>query len=136
MSGIDHSTIVKYVRQYDTNNIITNPSRLLTSGTASDDIEYYASQRSWNGTGYLCHRSHPSLSSILEVLFIRLRSISAQALPIGIGLQLLVLCVSTSKVRSIVFPCSGHYGRHPRSDGLPYLVTLMDIHPLSSYPFD
>ena len=71
MSGIDHCTIVKYVRQYDTNNIITDPSRLLTSGTESDNIEYYASERSWNGIGYecyLCHRGYHSLRALNQHL--------------------------------------------------------------------
>lgn len=70
-SGIDRNTINRYVRQYDTSNIITDPSRLLTSGTASDNIKYYASDRSWNGYGYecyLCHSSYSSLASLNQHL--------------------------------------------------------------------
>ena len=70
-SGIDRTAINKYVRQYDTNNIITDPSRLLTSGTASDNTKYYASERSWNGYKYecyLCHGTYTSLSSLNQHL--------------------------------------------------------------------
>ena len=70
-SGIDHSTVVKYVRQYDTNNIITDPSRLIGSGTDSDNVKYFASERSWNGYKYecyLCHSSYFSLASLNQHL--------------------------------------------------------------------
>ena len=70
-SGIDRTAINKYVRQYDTNNIITDPSRLLTSGTASENTKYYASERSWNGYKYecyLCHGTYTSLSSLNQHL--------------------------------------------------------------------
>ena len=70
-SGIDRTTINKYVRQYDSNNIITDPSRLLTSGTASENTKYYASERSWNGYKYecyLCHGTYTSLSSLNQHL--------------------------------------------------------------------
>ena len=70
-SGMNRATVVKYVRQYDTNNIITDPSRLLTSGTASDNIQYYASDRSWNGNDYecyLCHRNYASLKALNQHL--------------------------------------------------------------------
>jgi hypothetical protein len=59
------------VAQYDTSNIITDPSRLLTSGTASDNTRYYASSRSWNGNGYecyLCHKSYTLLASLNQHL--------------------------------------------------------------------
>jgi len=61
-SGVDRATINRVVRQYDTNNIITDP-RLLTSGTASDNTKYYASDRSGNGEGYECYLCHRSFSS-------------------------------------------------------------------------
>ena len=70
-SGIDRATINRFVRQYDTNNIITDPSRLLTSGTASDNTKYYASERSWNGYRYecyLCHSGYSSLTSLNQHL--------------------------------------------------------------------
>ena len=70
-SGIDRSTINRYVRQYDTNNIITDPSRLLTSGSSSDNTKYYASGRSWNGYRYecyLCHNTYTSLTSLNQHL--------------------------------------------------------------------
>jgi hypothetical protein len=59
------------VRQYDKTNLITDPSRLLTNGTASDNTKYYASNRSWNGCEYecyLCHRGYPSLTSLNQHL--------------------------------------------------------------------
>ena len=66
-SGVDRTTINRYVRQYDTNNIITDPSRLLTSGTTSDNTKYYASARSWNGYGYECYLCHNSYSSLVSL---------------------------------------------------------------------
>ena len=70
-SGIDRATLNRYVRQYDKNNIITDPSYLLTSGTDSDNTKYYATESSWNGRGYechLCHSSYPSLASLNQHL--------------------------------------------------------------------
>ena len=70
-SGIDRATINRYVRQYDTNNIITDASRLLTNGTASDNTKYFASERSWNGYRYecyLCHSSYSTLASLNQHL--------------------------------------------------------------------
>src|ERR1700735_4994166 len=65
-SGIDRTTVNKYVRQYDTNIIITDPARFLTDGT-SDNIKYYASDRSWNGYGYECYLCHRSFASLVAL---------------------------------------------------------------------
>ena len=43
----------------DKKNVITNPSRLLTNGSGGYeppvDDEFWATERSWNGTGYECY---------------------------------------------------------------------------------
>lgn len=56
-SGMTRSQVDKYVRQFDTNNIITDPSRLLTGGSSSSssqEITLIATERSWNGSAYQC----------------------------------------------------------------------------------
>ncbi|KAF8971851.1 hypothetical protein BDZ97DRAFT_1693153 [Flammula alnicola] len=72
-SGVDRATVNKYVRQYDTNNVITDPARLLAggSGSANQDIRYYATAASWNGSGYeccLCHLVYRSLPALNQHL--------------------------------------------------------------------
>ena len=70
-SRMDRSAVNKFVRQYDTNNIITDPSRLLTDGNTRNNIKYYASERSWNGDAfecYLCHRGYSSLTALNQHL--------------------------------------------------------------------
>jgi len=52
-SGIDRKTVNRYVRQFDKSGVITDPSRLLTSG--SEDVTYMATRASWNGRGYECY---------------------------------------------------------------------------------
>jgi hypothetical protein len=66
-SGIDRTTINRYVRQYDTSNIITDPSRLLTNGATSDNTKYYATERSWNGYKYECYLCHSNFSSLASL---------------------------------------------------------------------
>ncbi|KAJ7794081.1 hypothetical protein B0H14DRAFT_2392867, partial [Mycena olivaceomarginata] len=67
-SGADRPTINRYVRAYDTNNLITNPSRLLTGAS---DTTYVASERTWNGRAYecyLCHGDYRTLASLNQHL--------------------------------------------------------------------
>ena len=66
-SGIDRIAINRCVRQYDTNNIITDPSRLLTSGTSSDNTKCYASGRSRNGHAFECHLCHSTYTSLASL---------------------------------------------------------------------
>lgn len=61
-SGADRQTINRYVRQYDTKNIITNPPRLLTVGTS--DVTYVASERAWNGSAYECYLCHAGFRTL------------------------------------------------------------------------
>ncbi|KAJ7862721.1 hypothetical protein B0H13DRAFT_2566106 [Mycena leptocephala] len=61
-SGADRQTINRYVRQYDTKNIITNPPRLLTVGTS--DVTYVASARAWNGSAYECYLCHAGFRTL------------------------------------------------------------------------
>ncbi|KAH9486132.1 hypothetical protein JR316_0000196 [Psilocybe cubensis] len=70
-SGINQTIINRYVREYDTNNVITDPSRMITGGSSVGDITYIATERSWNGCGYecvLCHKVHHSLLSLNQHL--------------------------------------------------------------------
>ncbi|KAF4612362.1 hypothetical protein D9613_004354 [Agrocybe pediades] len=52
-SGVTRQMIDRYIRQKDTNNIITDPSRMI-GGSSQQDVTYIASERSWNGHGYQC----------------------------------------------------------------------------------
>ncbi|KAJ6517249.1 hypothetical protein C8R47DRAFT_250607 [Mycena vitilis] len=70
-SGADRQTINRYVRQYDTKNIITDPARLLTGGGGGSDVTYTATSRSWNGSAYecyLCHVGYRTLAALNQHL--------------------------------------------------------------------
>ncbi|KAF7347038.1 Proteophosphoglycan 5 [Mycena venus] len=70
-SGADRATINRYVRQYDTQNIITNPARLLTAGSEATSTTYVASARAWNGSAYecyLCHGGYRTLAALNQHL--------------------------------------------------------------------
>ncbi|KAF9471814.1 hypothetical protein BDN70DRAFT_845083 [Pholiota conissans] len=72
-SGVDRTAVNRYVRQFDTNNIITDPSRLLTGSSANPDqnIHYIATDASWNGRGFeccLCHNVYRSLNALNQHL--------------------------------------------------------------------
>ncbi|KAF8910191.1 hypothetical protein CPB84DRAFT_1834193 [Gymnopilus junonius] len=49
---------------YDTNNVITTPRHMITGGSASGDITYIATSRSWNGSGYECYLCHGIYSTL------------------------------------------------------------------------
>ncbi|KAF9532126.1 hypothetical protein CPB83DRAFT_760326 [Crepidotus variabilis] len=69
-SGMTRSTVNQFVRQYDTSNFITDPSRLLT-GASETQITHIASDAAWNGRAfecYLCHSQHPSLKGLNQHL--------------------------------------------------------------------
>ncbi|KAJ7933296.1 hypothetical protein B0H13DRAFT_1592478 [Mycena leptocephala] len=69
-SGADRQTINRYVRQYDTKNVITDPARLLTGGGTSE-IQYTATERAWNGSAYecyLCHAGYRTLAALNQHL--------------------------------------------------------------------
>ncbi|KAJ7177404.1 hypothetical protein C8R43DRAFT_1193400 [Mycena crocata] len=64
-SGSNRQTVNRIVRQYDTNNVITNTARLLTGG--DNQVNYMASAASWNGSAYecyLCHGGYRSLAAL------------------------------------------------------------------------
>ncbi|KAJ7264778.1 hypothetical protein C8J57DRAFT_407549 [Mycena rebaudengoi] len=70
-SGATRQIVDRYVRQYDTNNVITDPSRLLTGGSGGDTVRYYATAAAWNGAAYecyLCHRGYRSLPALNQHL--------------------------------------------------------------------
>ncbi|KAJ7800778.1 hypothetical protein B0H14DRAFT_2218195, partial [Mycena olivaceomarginata] len=69
-SGADRQKINRYVCEYDTQNVITNPACLLTCGDDSE-ITYVASARAWNGTAYecyLCHGCYRTLAALNQDL--------------------------------------------------------------------
>jgi len=56
-SGINRDSVNRFVRRYDRNNVITDPSRFITYGSGDDDedISYIATRESWNGSGFECY---------------------------------------------------------------------------------
>ncbi|GLB43622.1 putative zinc-finger of C2H2 type [Lyophyllum shimeji] len=70
ISGMNRRFINDKVRELDRNNIITDPSRMLT-GPSHPHIEYYATGAAWNGRAYecyLCHGEHTSLKALNQHL--------------------------------------------------------------------
>ncbi len=71
-SGVNRNAVNRYVRQLDTNHVITDPSRLITGGSSgNEEIEYYATDASWNGSGfecYLCHNVYSTLKGLNQHL--------------------------------------------------------------------
>ncbi|KAF7335284.1 Zinc finger protein [Mycena sanguinolenta] len=53
-SRMDRQTLNRLLRQYDTNNVITKPSRMLEY----TETTYYATERAFNGLGYECYLCH------------------------------------------------------------------------------
>lgn len=69
-SGVTRQIINRYVRQYDTSNVITNPARLLTGGgghNTYDDVTYSATAASWNGYEYECYLCHSAFRSLVAL---------------------------------------------------------------------
>ncbi|KAK7026332.1 hypothetical protein R3P38DRAFT_2949282 [Favolaschia claudopus] len=67
-SGADRKVINRVVQTYDTQNIITNPARLITGG---GNTTYAASERAWNGYAYecyLCHADYRTLAALNQHL--------------------------------------------------------------------
>jgi len=66
-SRVNRNTVNDYVRQIDRNHVITDPSRLITGGSAGRTVTYQASSAAWNGHAYecyLCHRDFGTLSGL------------------------------------------------------------------------
>ncbi|KAF9225261.1 hypothetical protein BS17DRAFT_587858 [Gyrodon lividus] len=64
-SGVNRRMVEQYIRQIDRNNIVTDPSRLLTAG---DDVhQYIATERSWNGRGYECVLCHSPFRTLTDL---------------------------------------------------------------------
>ncbi|KAF7782994.1 hypothetical protein Agabi119p4_2370 [Agaricus bisporus var. burnettii] len=64
VSGIDRSYVDQKVREYDRNNIITDPSRMITGSGSQSNSTYYATKAAWNGYAfecYLCHHTYNTL---------------------------------------------------------------------------
>ncbi|TFK24280.1 hypothetical protein FA15DRAFT_592733 [Coprinopsis marcescibilis] len=71
-SGMTRSAVNKFVRQYDRNNVIADPARMIGGGSGYDDeVTYYATRRAWNGDAYecyLCHNEYGSLRALNQHL--------------------------------------------------------------------
>ncbi|CCM05282.1 uncharacterized protein FIBRA_07494 [Fibroporia radiculosa] len=74
-SRITRETLNRVVVQYDRNNIITNPARLIGGpqgySTSTQTVEMWATNRAWNGDRfecYLCHREYNTLPALNQHL--------------------------------------------------------------------
>ncbi|KAF8131570.1 hypothetical protein EV363DRAFT_1330402 [Boletus edulis] len=63
-SGATRKMINRWVQLNDRNNTVTVPRRLLTNG---DDIEYIATERSWNGYAYECVLCHSTFGALADL---------------------------------------------------------------------
>ncbi|KAJ7067498.1 hypothetical protein C8F01DRAFT_668622 [Mycena amicta] len=59
-SGATRQSVNRYIRENDTRNIITDPARLITGGSNSNEstTRYLATDQSWNGAAYECYLCH------------------------------------------------------------------------------
>ncbi|KAJ8084961.1 hypothetical protein PM082_003738 [Marasmius tenuissimus] len=73
-SRVDKVTVDQYVRNLDTANIITDPSRMIAgseSHCGHPVTTYSATEASWNGRAYeryLCQKGHRTLTSLNQHL--------------------------------------------------------------------
>ncbi|KAJ7447843.1 hypothetical protein FB451DRAFT_1534155 [Mycena latifolia] len=70
-SGSDRQFVNRRVREYDTQNLITDPARLLTGGAGGSHVKYLATAATWNGSSYecyLCHGGYRSLAALNQHL--------------------------------------------------------------------
>ncbi|KZO94067.1 hypothetical protein CALVIDRAFT_484868 [Calocera viscosa TUFC12733] len=70
-SGVTRTIIDRYIVQHDRNNVITNPSRLITGPVGSRQLQptatYIATERSWNGNGYECYFCHKEFKYLAQL---------------------------------------------------------------------
>ena len=70
-SGVTRHKINRAVTSLDSNNIITNPNRLLRDSEEQENYKYSATSRSWNGAAYecyLCHKGYGTLRALNQHL--------------------------------------------------------------------
>ncbi|KAG7452070.1 uncharacterized protein BT62DRAFT_926274 [Guyanagaster necrorhizus] len=69
VSGANRAAVNHYVRQYDRQNIITDPSRMLTGpgGAPRDDVIYSANDNAWNGYAYECYLCHQTAQTLYSL---------------------------------------------------------------------
>ncbi|KAH7915742.1 hypothetical protein BJ138DRAFT_997285 [Hygrophoropsis aurantiaca] len=65
-SGVNRRMIDNYIKSVDRTNIITDPSRLLTSGYA-DQTHYFATNASWNGHAFECVLCHSQFRGLVDL---------------------------------------------------------------------
>ncbi|KAH7924474.1 hypothetical protein BV22DRAFT_505510 [Leucogyrophana mollusca] len=62
-SGANRFAVDRYIREVDRTNIITDPSRLLTSGDY-ENVQYSATGAAWNGRAYECIICHSEFRAL------------------------------------------------------------------------
>ncbi|CAK5263914.1 unnamed protein product [Mycena citricolor] len=62
-SGMTREKVKVLVRQYDRENLITDPARMITSPGISSPT-YIATPRAWNGTAYECYLCHSTFRTL------------------------------------------------------------------------
>ncbi|KAL1739163.1 hypothetical protein HDZ31DRAFT_49818, partial [Schizophyllum fasciatum] len=70
-SGVDRRTVDRLVRTMDHNNVITDPSRMITNGDSGRIVRNIATERTWNGYAYecyLCNRMYSTLAGLNQHL--------------------------------------------------------------------
>ncbi|KAH7924475.1 hypothetical protein BV22DRAFT_1090808 [Leucogyrophana mollusca] len=65
-SGVNRRMINRSIKEADRSNIITDPSRLITSGNR-DDVEYIATNASWNGMAFECVLCHSQFKALVDL---------------------------------------------------------------------
>ncbi|TFK18694.1 hypothetical protein FA15DRAFT_728928 [Coprinopsis marcescibilis] len=63
-SGATRSTVNKFVQQYDRNNVITDPARMIGGSFQNEVVTFYATDASWNGRHYECYLCSNGYSSL------------------------------------------------------------------------
>jgi hypothetical protein len=66
-SGVDRQTVNRVVRSYDTNNVITNPARMITNGAAPREVRYSSTGAAWNGDAYECYLCHKEYRTLIAL---------------------------------------------------------------------
>ncbi|KAI6015663.1 hypothetical protein EDC04DRAFT_2578163 [Pisolithus marmoratus] len=65
-SGVNRQKVNQYLRDMDRDNLITDPSRLLTAGD-NTNVDYIATERSWNGEAYECVLCHSRFVALVNL---------------------------------------------------------------------
>ncbi|KZT58324.1 hypothetical protein CALCODRAFT_468549 [Calocera cornea HHB12733] len=71
VSGVTRAIIDRYIVKYDRNNLITNPSRLITGPPGSRELQpmttNIATKHAWNGNGFECYFCHKEFQYLAQL---------------------------------------------------------------------